>query len=1155
MASRYSLRSQPAGTSARRLSPTAVRQTGPLQRRVKKLEEPEPTLMTPPDTEPDSSTGPSVSASYATMPTEMIVDATELKAGVNVGSLENDASEESSLTSSLTDEDERQYMSTVDPDSVVDQYSINSTTPTTKLTREPEQTELDEQLIHDVSVARDHMTSEERNSVDRRMNRVNPERSGPNQRTYPQNKDKGIDPRNWGALNLDEAEYDPQIQREILAEYNLLGNIEPEPLLRSPEHHAQITDVGDAADGETMTGPEKKGVEFEDQEVTREEVLEYLHHKKQLHREMDRHRKREKTSHRRRKERAGSEPLSNELAALIHKVAEGSGRTRKYKGSSKKDQGNDNHPATKPITQITAKSALGRAFGRLQKRQRPESSDGSSSDTSSESDSESEYGSGYSSEPSESSDSSSSPSHGSRSSSRSRGRRKSSRRHRSSHRRRTPRHRKRVRQTIIKPTPPDKYDGRVDIRAFHKFLTHGTAYVKYGYVERRRQVMVLSEFLTGKAYTFYSRSVSLDPESWTLNRFFVELFNYCFPIDFRGQQRERLNNLTQGNKSVREYVADLDELFTIVGADSKRARVVKLFNGFRPSLRKALFREHMNPEYTSWKDMITEAEYQEMADNVDLREHNNGNNQGRGNGSSRNQGSGTKGEPSNHGKQSSPNKSNSNPSAAGASTGGSNGNNQSHHQKNGKQRAKGKTNKYPGKELSKEQKDELRAENKCFFCKKEGHFARNCQEKGKAKSGSNKPLGVSTFGMQIDLDQTEQLRVASLNETTELSIGMMGWIDTSPDHKEYDSDGDSIPDLQSISDSESEASRDDDEMTGTALALVDALWGNYHPSASLTDDIMVAPPATFRSSFWMTVDNSEERLTLLDTYDKRARLGNAVCNKVAELLETMQPYPGDPANVLQFRPQRFVVTPVLCGDEILVHDRVFDHFEVLSKSAASRGQFPIGDWYAKRRQERTGAPYKQRAYYQTCLCADAQIWNARRTLEMGAPYPHDEVDKVHQYRRFEVLLDGNNCCVYDRHLGLNVQLSATHLQNEYFDLAGWYKKQIRRSFDKLSLEAPTLPYDPNYYIACLYDDNVPIALAEHEPEIDLIRTWASAFGKLHLEVEGGRLQVLGLNGQQIPAGKYPSIQRNAAFARDPARQVPKPLVVVVHINGHPARAL
>ena len=35
--------------------------------------------------------------------------------------------------------------------------------------------------------------------------------------------------------------------------------------------------------------------------------------------------------------------------------------------------------------------------------------------------------------------------------------------------------------------------------------------------------------------------------------------------------------------------------------------------------------------------------------------------------------------------------------------------------------------------LSKEEKEALRKEKKCFFCKKEGHFARDCQSKAKEK--------------------------------------------------------------------------------------------------------------------------------------------------------------------------------------------------------------------------------------------------------------------------------------------------------------------------------------------------------------------------------------------------------------------------------------
>ncbi|KIK50611.1 hypothetical protein GYMLUDRAFT_182508, partial [Collybiopsis luxurians FD-317 M1] len=48
---------------------------------------------------------------------------------------------------------------------------------------------------------------------------------------------------------------------------------------------------------------------------------------------------------------------------------------------------------------------------------------------------------------------------------------------------------------------------------------------------------------------------------------------------------------------------------------------------------------------------------------------------------------------------------------------------------------------------------------------------------------------------------------------------------------------------------------------------------------------------------------------------------------------------------------------------------------------------------------------------------------------------------------------------------------------------------------------------------------------------------------------------LEVNGIQVPKGTYPAVQRNATTTKDFSRQIPKPLVVVVKINGHPARAL
>ncbi|KAF8804877.1 hypothetical protein BYT27DRAFT_7105938, partial [Phlegmacium glaucopus] len=48
---------------------------------------------------------------------------------------------------------------------------------------------------------------------------------------------------------------------------------------------------------------------------------------------------------------------------------------------------------------------------------------------------------------------------------------------------------------------------------------------------------------------------------------------------------------------------------------------------------------------------------------------------------------------------------------------------------------------------------------------------------------------------------------------------------------------------------------------------------------------------------------------------------------------------------------------------------------------------------------------------------------------------------------------------------------------------------------------------------------------------------------------------LELGGVQIDRNKYPSLQRNAAQVKSNHRVLPKPIVVKVAINDHPARAL
>jgi hypothetical protein len=95
------------------------------------------------------------------------------------------------------------------------------------------------------------------------------------------------------------------------------------------------------------------------------------------------------------------------------------------------------------------------------------------------------------------------------------------------------------------------------------------AYLRDGKVRSRRKVFLLSYYLTGKAYDFYTQKVAIDEERWTVPQFYKELFNYCFPVDYRMQLRKTLARCHQNDKSVAEYTHELQDLFNMIGNISK----------------------------------------------------------------------------------------------------------------------------------------------------------------------------------------------------------------------------------------------------------------------------------------------------------------------------------------------------------------------------------------------------------------------------------------------------------------------------------------------------------------------------------------------------------------------------------------------------------
>ena len=170
----------------------------------------------------------------------------------------------------------------------------------------------------------------------------------------------------------------------------------------------------------------------------------------------------------------------------------------------------------------------------------------------------------------------------------------------------------------INPIPPRKYNGSADPKAYHRFVLEGEAYLHNGKVSKERRICLLAHYLDDKGYNFYMQKVATDdPKEWDLHRFFTELFNYCFPIDYRQQMHIKMENIYQGsNQSVSEYIHELQELFTMVGAMTSEMKVIKLWYSLKPKIQRILWKDGLHPDTSTWAEIVAKAEVIEIADNV-----------------------------------------------------------------------------------------------------------------------------------------------------------------------------------------------------------------------------------------------------------------------------------------------------------------------------------------------------------------------------------------------------------------------------------------------------------------------------------------------------------------------------------------------------------
>ena len=206
-------------------------------------------------------------------------------------------------------------------------------------------------------------------------------------------------------------------------------------------------------------------------------------------------------------------------------------------------------------------------------------------------------------------------------SSRSRGhrRRRPASHHRRGHRNRR-RHSRSSSKELIKPLKPEKYSGAEKIQDFTRFVAECKDYIETAHVKPHRHVLVISRFLEGKAMTFYMQRVAKNVSEWTLQSFFGALFNEIFHRNFRIAVLDRIAEFSQGNRTVRTYANGLESLYDLLGDESHRAMVRKLWQGLRLTIRTKLYDYEYSPEVNTWDEIVHKAETIEIGEQEATRE-------------------------------------------------------------------------------------------------------------------------------------------------------------------------------------------------------------------------------------------------------------------------------------------------------------------------------------------------------------------------------------------------------------------------------------------------------------------------------------------------------------------------------------------------------
>lgn len=145
--------------------------------------------------------------------------------------------------------------------------------------------------------------------------------------------------------------------------------------------------------------------------------------------------------------------------------------------------------------------------------------------------------------------------------------------------------------TFLMKDPPMVYKGEEKVDLIQKWMRSIRDWKRASGMKTYKFLRTIGKYIEGKPYNWYAREVLHSSKRWTMHSFFNELFDECFGESFITEQRLKFSRAKQEHRELKDFIQYLRNIADITGQISDKEIVFHAFLNCDERIRAELRRD------------------------------------------------------------------------------------------------------------------------------------------------------------------------------------------------------------------------------------------------------------------------------------------------------------------------------------------------------------------------------------------------------------------------------------------------------------------------------------------------------------------------------------------------------------------------------------